>query len=289
MMYISELFHREKPVLSFEVFPPKKESVFESVRAAIDELAVQSIDYMSVTYGAGGSTTKNTAEIAGHIQNDLSRTALAHLTCVSSTREQIRDILDDLRSRGICNILALRGDIPKDCAFPLSGQYSHASELVREIKEYGGFCIGGACYPEGHPDSATQEEDIDYLKRKVEAGCSFLVTQLFFDNNLFYEFRNKLVKKNINVPVTAGIMPLTNAKQIQKMCVLSGGAAMPGKFTKMFAKYQDNPAALKQAGIAYAVDQITDLLSNDVDGIHIYTMNRPDVAEKIVSSIGDLF
>lgn len=288
-MFVSDLFGRKKPVLSFEVFPPKKESAFESVQSAIDALAGEQIDYMSVTYGAGGSTTKNTAQIAEHIQNDLNRTALAHLTCVSSTREQIQMILDDLHSRGIQNILALRGDIPTDGNFPTPNQYRYANELVNEIREYGGFCVGGACYPEGHPDCGTQEEDIEHLKIKVEAGCSFLVTQLFFNNNLFYDFRDKLIQKNITVPVTAGIMPLTSAGQIKKMCVLSGGAEMPGKFTKMFAKYQDNPAALKQAGIAYAVDQITDLLSNDADGIHIYTMNKPDVAGKILASVKDLF
>ena len=244
---------------------------------------------MSVTYGAGGSTTKNTAAVADHIQNDLGVTALAHLTCVSSTKDEIRSILDDLRVRGIKNILALRGDLPQDVSFPTPRQYKYACELVREIANYGGFCIGGACYPEGHPDCASLDKDIENLKAKVDAGCSFLVTQLFFDNDLFYEFRNKLVQKRINVPVTAGIMPLTSAGQIDKMCVLSGGAAMPGKFTRMFAKYRENPIALKQAGITYAIDQITDLLSSGADGIHIYTMNKPDVAEKITASVKHLF
>lgn len=288
-MYIKDIFTEKKQVLSFEVFPPKKESAFESVQTAIDTLAKSPIDYMSVTYGAGGSTSKNTSQIAAHLQTDLNMTALAHLTCVSSTKDEVASMLDILKNNGIQNILALRGDIPSDTTFPSPMQYKYASELVEDIKKHGDFCVGGACYPEGHPDCKTLDEDIDNLNRKVDAGCDFLVTQLFFDNNLFYEFRNKIAQKGITVPVTAGIMPLTNAAQIQRMCVLSGGAAMPGKFTKMFAKYQDNPVALKQAGIAYAVDQITDLLANDTDGIHVYTMNKPDVAEKIVGSIIDLF
>ena len=288
-MYISDIFKNKSAALSFEVFPPKKDSAFDSVQSAVNALAKENIDYMSVTYGAGGSTTKNTAAVADHIQNDLGVTALAHLTCVSSTKDEIRSILDDLRVRGIKNILALRGDLPQDVSFPTPRQYKYACELVREIANYGGFCIGGACYPEGHPDCASIDKDIENLKAKVDAGCSFLVTQLFFDNDLFYEFRNKLVQKGIDVPVTAGIMPLTSAGQIDKMCVLSGGAAMPGKFTRMFAKYRENPIALKQAGITYAIDQITDLLSSGADGIHIYTMNKPDVAEKITASVKHLF
>ena len=288
-MYISDIFKNKSAALSFEVFPPKKDSAFDSVQSAVNALAKENIDYMSVTYGAGGSTTKNTAAVADHIQNDLGVTALAHLTCVSSTKDEIRSILDDLRVRGIKNILALRGDLPQDVSFPTPRQYKYACELVSEIANYGGFCIGGACYPEGHPDCASLDKDIENLKAKVDAGCSFLVTQLFFDNDLFYEFRNKLVQKRINVPVTAGIMPLTSAGQIDKMCVLSGGAAMPGKFTRMFAKYRENPIALKQAGITYAIDQITDLLSSGADGIHIYTMNKPDVAEKITASVKHLF
>ena len=288
-MYISDIFKNKSAALSFEVFPPKKDSAFDSVQSAVNALAKENIDYMSVTYGAGGSTTKHTAAVADHIQNDLGVTALAHLTCVSSTKDEIRSILDDLRVRGIKNILALRGDLPQDVSFPTPRQYKYACELVREIANYGGFCIGGACYPEGHPDCASIDKDIENLKAKVDAGCSFLVTQLFFDNDLFYEFRNKLVQKGIDVPVTAGIMPLTSAGQIDKMCVLSGGAAMPGKFTRMFAKYRENPIALKQAGITYAIDQITDLLSSGADGIHIYTMNKPDVAEKITASVKHLF
>lgn len=289
MEFIKDIFSKKENVLSFEVFPPKKEVNFESVKKAIDEICKIDIDYMSVTYGAGGSTSKNTAQIATHIQDDLGVRALAHLTCVSATRNEIQASLEDLKNRGIKNILALRGDIPQDSGYADPKEYRYASELVEDIKKFGGFCVGGACYPEGHPNSETLDEDIENLKRKVDAGCDFLVTQLFFDNELFYDFRDKAVSKGINVPITAGIMPLTAPSQIQRMCALSGGAVMPRKFTRMFAKYESNPVALKQAGIAYAVDQICDLMSNDVDGIHLYTMNKPDVAEKIFNNIKDLF
>lgn len=287
-MYIKDIFDKKNPVISFEVFPPKKDSGFEKVKAAVDRLSKSNVDYISVTYGAGGSTSKKTGEIASYIQDELNTVSLAHLTCVSATKSQIHEKLEEFKQLGIKNILALRGDIPADSEFPNPMQYKYASELVADIKAFGGFCIGGACYPEGHPNSETVDEDIDHLKIKVDAGCEFLATQLFFDNDLFYDFKNKCVQKGINVPITAGIMPITAAGQIQKMCTLSGGAVMPRKFTRMFAKYQDDPEALKQAGIAYAVDQIIDLLSNDSQGIHIYTMNKPDVAEKIVGSITHL-
>lgn len=288
-MYIKDIFNKKKPVLSFEVFPPKQESSIDSVTAAIDKMSALPIDYMSVTYGAGGSTSKKTAEIAQYMQDKLNLTALAHLTCISSDKENIHTALDDLKSKGVKNILALRGDIPKDAAFPLPNSYKYASELVRDIKDFGGFCIGGACYPECHPDSASLEEDIEHLKIKADSGVDFLVTQMFFDNEAFYRFRDKAVQKGISLPVTAGIMPLTNISQIQRMCILSGGASMPSKFTKMISKYENNPAALRQAGLAYAVDQIIELVSNDIDGVHLYTMNRPETAERIVSVINSLF
>lgn len=287
-MYIKDIFDKKNPVISFEVFPPKKDSGFDKVKSAVERLSKSNVDYISVTYGAGGSTSKKTGEIASYIQDELDTVSLAHLTCVSATKSEIHSKLEEFKSLGIKNILALRGDIPSDSEFPNPMQYKYASELVADIKAFGGFCIGGACYPEGHPNSETVDEDIENLKIKVDAGCEFLVTQLFFDNELFYDFKNKCVQKGINVPITAGIMPITAASQIQKMCSLSGGAVMPRKFTRMFAKYQDDPEALKQAGIAYAVDQIIDLLSNDSHGIHIYTMNKPDVAEKIVGSISHL-
>lgn len=288
-MYIKDIFEKKKPVLSFEVFPPKQENGIESVTTAIDTMSKLPIDYMSVTYGAGGSTSKKTAEIAQYMQDNLDLTALAHLTCIASDKENIQSSLEDLKSRGIKNVLALRGDIPKDMQFPLPNSYKYASELVEDIKKFGGFCVGGACYPECHPDSASLDADIENLKIKADAGVDFLVTQMFFDNDAFYIFRDKAAKKGVNLPITAGIMPLTNIGQIQRMCVLSGGASMPSKFTKMISKYENNPEALRQAGIAYAVDQIIELVSNEIDGIHLYTMNRPKTAERIVSVINSLF
>ncbi len=288
-MFIKDIFTRKKPVLSFEVFPPKQDSGLEAVLAAVDKMSVLPIDYMSVTYGAGGSNSKNTAQVASHMKNKLSIPSLAHLTCVANTREAVLNQLIEYREQGLENILALRGDKPKDYNGEIFPGYKYASELVEDIKQFGGFCVGGACYPECHPDSSTQEKDIENLKIKVDSGVDFLVTQMFFDNNEFYKFRDKCARKRIDVPINAGIMPLTNAGQIQRMAVLSGGASMPAKFVRMFAKYQDNPEALKQAGIAYAVDQIIDLLANDTDGIHLYTMNKPETAEKIVESISYLF
>lgn len=288
-MFIKDIFSGKKPVLSFEVFPPKQDSNTEAVETAVRELSKFPIDYMSVTYGAGGSNSKNTAKIASYLKNNLSVPALAHLTCVANTKEDITDRLQEYKELGIKNILALRGDKPRGYEGELFPGYKHACELTETIKKFGGFCVGGACYPECHPDSPNIDTDIENLKIKVEAGADFLVTQMFFDNNAFYNFRDKLVKKGINVPVTAGIMPLTSAGQIQRMAILSGGASMPAKFMRMFSKYQDNPEALRQAGIAYAVDQIIELVSNDIDGIHLYTMNKPETAEKIVTVINSLF
>lgn len=287
-MYIKDIFSDKKPVLSFEVFPPKQDNNIDVVTDAVKRMSALPIDYMSVTYGAGGSTSKKTAAIAEYMEKELNLTALAHLTCVSLTREEVKEALTNLKSRGIKNILALRGDKPADEAL-LKTDYKYASELIKDIRSFGGFSIGGACYPECHPDSPNLDADIENLKIKVNAGCDFLVTQMFFDNDAFYTFRDKAVKKGINVPITAGIMPLTNAGQVKKMCSLSGGASMPSKFTRIIAKYENNPKALKQAGIAYAVEQIIDLLSNDIDGIHIYTMNKPETAEKIVNVINNLF
>lgn len=288
-MYINEIFASKKPALSLEVFPPKQAENFGRVKDAVTKISKIPVDYMSVTYGAGGSTSKLTPELAQYMQDELDVTALAHLTCVSLTRQQIRDMLADLRERGIHNILALRGDIPQGADFPIPGGYRYASELAADIKQFGGFAVGGACYPECHPDSGSIEEDIDNLKRKTDAGTDFLVTQMFFDNNAFYDFRDKCVKKGINVPITAGLMPLTSSKQIERMCVLSGGASMPAAFTRILSKYIDNPVALRQAGIAYVINQIMELASQDVDGIHIYTMNNPDTAERIISAVNGLF
>ncbi len=288
-MYINHIFGSKKPVFSLEVFPPKQQENFDSVKAAVTEISKTDADYISVTYGAGGSSSKLTAELAEYMQNGLGVTALAHLTCVSLPKSEIRRQLEDMRARGIKNILALRGDIPKDGIFPLRDGYRYASELVEEIKSFGGFCVGGACYPECHPDSRSIDDDIDNLKRKVDAGADFLVTQMFFDNNAFYDFRDRCVKKGVTVPITAGLMPLTSSKQIERMCVLSGGASMPSQFTRILSKYIDKPAALRQAGIAYVINQIFDLATNETDGIHIYTMNNPNTAKSIADAVRGIF
>ncbi|MGN1235795.1 MAG: methylenetetrahydrofolate reductase [NAD(P)H] [Christensenellaceae bacterium] len=283
-MKIIDILHGERPSLSFEVFPPKTSDVFESVRHATEEIALVAPSFMSVTYGAGGGTSDYTVEIAKNLQS-MGVTALAHLSCVSSTRERVRDQLDLLRASGIENILALRGDIPKDFTGKLD--YSYASELVREIREYGGFCIGGACYPEGHPESATWMEDIAHLKEKVDLGCEFLTTQMFFDNDIYYNFLYRVREAGIKVPVIAGIMPVTNAKSIKRICSISG-TALPRRFLRIIDKYQDNPAALSQAGIAFATEQIVDLFANGVRAVHVYSMNKPEVAKKILANLSEL-
>lgn len=289
-MYIKDIFSSKKPVLSFEVFPPKQDQELEKVLSAVEELSLLPIDYMSVTYGAGGSNSKNTTAIASFLKDRLSIPSLAHLTCVTNTKEDIAQKLEEYKALGIENILALRGDKPRDFeGDELFPGYQYASELTKAIKDFGGFCVGGACYPECHPNSPSLDVDIENLKRKVDAGADFLVTQMFFDNEAFYSFRDKAVKSGIHVPITAGIMPLTSINQIQRMVINSGGATMPSRFVRILSKYQDNPEALKQAGIAYAVEQIIDLLSNDVDGIHLYTMNRPKTTRKIVEVINELF
>lgn len=287
-MYIRDIFKNKDSVVSFEVFPPKKSDDLDRILSAVTALSKNKTDYMSVTYGAGGTTASYTAEIADYMQNTLNVTALSHLTCVGATRDSVRKTLAVLKDNGIQNILALRGDIP-DGVNADAFELKHASELAEEIREFGGFSIGGACYPECHPDSASVDADIESLKIKIDAGVEFLITQMFFDNDAFYAFRDRAAKKGVNVPIDAGIMPLTNINQIKRMCVLSGGASMPAKFTRMISKYADKPEALMQAGIAYAVDQITDLVSNDTAGVHIYTMNKPDIAAKITQSVSSLF
>ena len=287
-MYISEMLKSDKVTVSFEVFPPKAESSFDTVKTAVNELNNLHPDYMSVTYGAGGSTSKKTTEIASFIQNELGTNALAHLSCISSTREQISQQLTEIRSSGIDNILALRGDMPQNGVLPENMEYHYAWELVEDIKKKGGFCVGAACYPEGHVECLNKTKDLDYLKQKVDCGCDFLVTQMFFDNNVLYTFLYNALKAGIDIPVTAGIMPVTNSSQISKICALSGTSITP-KFRSILDKFGDNPAALKQAGIAYAVDQIVDMVSNGVKGIHIYTMNKPDVAQSILNSLSSVF
>ena len=276
--------------LSFEVFPPKTDTTFESVKHATEEIAKLKPAFMSVTYGAGGGTSRYTLEIAENIKKAYGVPTLAHLTCVSSTKETVKERIEDMEKAGIKNVMALRGDLtPEMEGKDRSGwHYRHAIDLVRELKESGAdFCIGGACYPEVHPESGNQKEDIKYLKEKVDAGCEFLTTQMFFDNNLLYNFLYKIREAGITVPIVAGIMPITNANQVERAIKLSG-SFMPQRFKSIVDKFGSDPAAMKQAGIAYATDQIIDLFANNVTNVHVYSMNKPDVAQKIQSNLSDI-
>lgn len=285
IMKIRDILAQEKPVLSFEVFPPKKESAYESVEKAAAEIAGLHPSFMSVTYGAGGGTSKYTVDIAAGLARDYAVTSMAHLSCVSSTRVDVSEMVKKLEEKGIENVLALRGDIPPDGH--VEHDYRYASELVRDLKAMGNFCIGGACYPEGHPESANKKEDILHLKEKVDAGCDFLTTQMFFDNNLFYNFLYRIREAGITVPIIAGIMPVTNASQMKRILSMSG-TALPTRFKMILDKFGDNPAAMRQAGIAYATEQIIDLVANNIHAIHIYSMNKPDVAAQIKNSVSEI-
>lgn len=284
-MKIREILAQEKPVLSFEVFPPKREDAYSSVERAVTEIAGLSPSFMSVTYGAGGGTSRYTAKIAAELKKNYGVTSLAHLSCVSSTKEEVREMAQKLKELGIENILALRGDIPADGN--IRTDYRYASQLVHDLKSMGDFCIGGACYPEGHPESPSKERDILYLKEKVDAGCDFLTTQMFFDNNILYNFLYRIREKGITVPVIAGIMPVTNAKQMRRILSMSG-TYLPTRFKAILDKFGDNPAAMKQAGIAYATEQIIDLIANDIHAVHVYSMNKPDVARQIKTSLSEI-
>ncbi len=284
-MKIIDIINGKKPSLSYEVFPPKTNDKFDSVLAAATEIAKLSPSYMSVTYGAGGGTSQYTAAICQAL-GECGVTPLSHLTCLSSTRERIGEELAALKAHGIENILALRGDAPegfdRSCA-----HYKHASELVYEIKQRGDFCIGGACYPEGHPESENLSADIDGLRKKVEAGCEFLTTQMFFDNNILYNFLYRLYRAGVQVPVVAGIMPVTNAAQIKRIISISGNA-LPQRFLRIVDRYGDKPEAMKQAGIAFATEQIVDLFANGIGAVHVYSMNRPDVAVAIHKNLSEI-
>ena len=289
-MKLTNLFNNDKLSLSFEVFPPKTDTAFESVKHATEEIAKLRPSFMSVTYGAGGGTSKYTLDIAKNIKANYGVPTLAHLTCVSSTRETVRERIEDMKAAGIENVMALRGDIPAglENADRSHWDYKHAVELVRELKESGAdFCIGGACYPEIHPESACQKEDIRYLKEKVDAGCEFLTTQMFFDNNLLYNFLYKIREAGITVPIIPGIMPITNGNQVDRAIKLSG-SFMPQRFKSLVDKFGSDPAAMMQAGIAYATDQIIDLFANNVTNVHVYSMNKPEVAAKIQGNLSDI-
>ena len=293
-MKISELLARDRLSLSFEVFPPKTDTAFASVKAATEAIADLHPAFVSVTYGAGGGTSQYTLDIAKNIKEAHGVPTLAHLTCVSSTRETVRARIADMKTAGIENVMALRGDIPAHMqgADRSNWPYRYAVDLVRELKESctdgaADFCIGGACYPEVHPESADQREDIKYLKEKVDAGVEFLTTQMFFDNNLLYNFLYKIREAGITVPVVPGIMPITAGNQVARAIQLSG-SFMPRRFVSLVDKFGSNPAAMKQAGIAYATDQIIDLYANGIKNVHVYTMNKPDVARKIMENLSEI-
>ena len=289
-MKIIDILNQNTLMLSFEVFPPKTETAFESVKTATEEIAKLRPSFMSVTYGAGGGTSKYTLDIAKNIKERYGVPSIAHLTCVSSTKETVKQKIEEIKAAGISNVMALRGDIPAELEnSDRSGwDYKHAIDLIRELKESNpDFCIGGACYPEIHPESANQKEDILHLKEKVDAGCDFLTTQMFFDNNLLYNFLYKIRESGITVPVIPGIMPITNANQVERAVKLSG-SFMPQRFKSLVDKFGSDPDAMKQAGIAYATDQIIDLYANGITNVHVYSMNKPEVAMKIQSNLSDI-
>ncbi len=289
-MKLNETLKSERLSLSFEVFPPKTDSAFESVKHATEEIAKLRPAFMSVTYGAGGGTSRYTLDIAQNIRESYGVETLAHLTCVSSTKETVHARMEDMKQAGIKNVMALRGDIPEHLQNEDHSRwdYRHAVELMRELKAFDGdFCVGGACYPEIHPESGSQKEDIRYLKEKVDAGCDFLTTQMFFDNNLLYNFLYKIREEGITVPVVAGIMPITNGRQVERAIKLSG-SHMPQRFKSLVDKFGSDPDAMKQAGIAYATDQIIDLFANNVTNVHVYSMNNPDVAAGIWNNLSEI-
>ena len=289
-MKIKDLLNKSTLSLSFEVFPPKTETCFPSVRDATQEIAKLSPAFISVTYGAGGGTSKYTLDIAKNIKDLYGVPTLAHLTCVSSTRETVQQKIQEIKEAGVENVMALRGDISAELenSNRENWNYRYAVSLVRELKsENPDFCIGGACYPEIHPESVNQKEDIKHLKEKVDAGCDFLTTQMFFDNNLLYNFLYKIREAGIIVPVIPGIMPITNANQVARAIKLSG-SYMPQRFKSLVDKFGSDPDAMKQAGIAYATDQIIDLYANGITNVHVYSMNKPDVAQKIQANLSDI-
>ncbi len=282
---IIDLLKSPKVCVSCELFPPKKGSELEHAQEIVRTIAIQGVDYMSVTYGAGGTAVGKSVALVSEIER-CGVPALAHLTCVGADEQKIEGVLDQLKAANVQNVLALRGDLPQGQEHPL-GDYAHASDLVKKIKSYGDFCVGGATYPEGHPEAAGLDDDLEHTKMKVEAGCDFLVTQMFFDNSMFYNFMYRMLAKGIQVPVVAGIMPVTNLKQIEKIFTLSG-TPVPAPLRAMAERFADHPAALKQAGMAYAIGQIVDLIANGFTNIHIYTMNKPDIIGGIRSSLSEI-
>ena len=288
-MKITDIIKNEKPSLSFEVFPPKSDAAYDSVKTATEEIAKLRPAFMSVTYGAGGGTSKHTLSIAESIKKQYGVPSVAHLTCVSSTKQTVKERIADIKAAGIENVMALRGDIPEDMknSDRSTWDYAHAVDLVRELNAAGDFCIGGACYPEIHPESKNQKEDIEHLLYKVNAGVDFLTTQMFFDNNLLYNFLYKIREAGITVPVIAGIMPITNAAQVERAVKLSG-SFIPQRFKSLVDRFGNDSNAMMAAGIAYATDQIIDLYANGITCVHVYSMNKPEVARKISENLGSI-
>ena len=286
-MKLTKILNQGKLTLSFEVFPPKTNTVFESVKAATEKIAELKPSFVSVTYGAGGGTSKYTLEIAKNIKSRFGVPTLAHLTCISSTKATVGERISEIKAAGIENVMALRGDIPSDIE-NIPGDYKHAIDLVRELRLSGAdFCIGGACYPEVHPESISAEHDMMHLREKVDAGLDFLTTQMFFDNELFYRFVEKTTSAGINLPIIPGVMPITRANQVERAINLSG-SYMPRRFISLVDRFGSDPDAMKQAGIAYATDQIIDLFANGFTNVHVYSMNKPDVARAILHNLSDI-
>ena len=286
-MKIIDRLLEDKIHISFEVFPPKTDAGYEKVRSATEQIAGLHPSYISVTYGAGGGTSKNTAKIASYIRDELGVESLAHLTCASSTKAEVQTVIENLKTLGIENILALRGDIPEGMVFPSEERYHYAYELVEAIRRSGDFCIGAACYPEGHVENEHKEDDIKFLKQKVDSGVDFLTTQMFFDNDIDYNFLYRIREAGITVTVLPRIMPITSAAQMKRSQELSG-TVFPRRFLAMLDRFGDHPKAMEQAGIAYATDQIIDLLANGVKNIHIYSMNKPHIAAKIMENLSEV-
>ena len=285
-MRLTELLKTDQVTISCELFPPKQGAQLANYKNIVADMAALKPAYMSMSYGATGGTSDYTVELASEVEKHQIP-ALAHLTCASSTKEKVASVIEELKEKQISNILALRGAIPQNADFPLPNQYRHASELIADIKAQGDFCIGGACYPEGHVESVNKTVDIGHLKEKVEAGCDFVTTQMFFDNNVLYNFMYRILAKGIHVPVIAGIMPVINSRQIKRSCELSG-TQLPQRFRRIAEKFSDDPLAMKQAGIAYATEQIIDLLANGVEHIHLYTMNKPEIAAAIMNNLSHI-
>ena len=281
-MKITELLKDDKPCISCELFPPKAGSELQNALKIVDEIAEIKPHFMSVTYGAGGTSAGQTVAIAKAVE-EHNIPALAHLTCIDATGDGIESMLGKFRDNGIQNVLALRGDAVTD----KPREFMHASDLMRKISASGDFCIGGACYPEGHPEAGSLDKDIENTKKKIDAGCEFLVAQMCFDNNIMYNYMYRLLRNGIDVPVVAGIMPVTNAKQINRICELSG-TKLPPHYRAIVERFADDPQAVMQAGIAYALGQIIDLIANGFKNIHVYTMNKPEVIGGIMKNLSEI-